>query len=304
MNVTSHTFGKYTLEDKVGEGGMGVVYKVTFADPAGEPQVMALKLLSVAEIATADDEEQFLQECKTLEGLEHPHVLEIHDYGVIDGIPFLATELCTDRSGQPMSLAQLACRHPEERIEPSALNVLFPQVLWALAFTHEQGVVHRDIKPENVLLQENELGQLRAKVGDFGLASVTVDPEHVRKPRWVDADAAAEDVAEDAAGVESDGAFSGTYDYMSPEQLAGEPLDSRADVYALGVMLYRLATGYDRVTFQKPSEIVEELPDWVDQVVMSAVVADQNQRCKNALELLFLLPETLRPGGVQRANWY
>lgn len=298
MEQAGKQFGAYTLEEKIGEGGMGSVYRCTRRDDA-EHRPMAVKLLSACSMDNEDDKAQFLHECKALENLQHPHILDIHDYGVVEGTPYLTTELCTDRAGNPFSLSLLVSRQPEERLEGHLLCLLVPQILWGLAYTHELGIVHRDLKPENVLLRESELGQLTVKLGDFGLASVTVDPDHVRKPLWLDGESGVAEEEEEAGG-----GFHGTYDYMSPEQLQGMSLDARSDVYAVGVMLYRLATGYDRVTFQRPSDVVDDCPEWVDRVVTKSVVQDREIRSQNALELLFMLPEDLRPGSVQRSTVY
>ena len=289
--------GRYTLGERIGEGGMGTVFQAACAEGEG-PSRCAVKLLMTATLADEEGQRRFLQECKTLGALRHPHVLELYDYGVVGGVPFLVTELCTDHSGKPFSLAVLHEKRPGGRLEASDLNLLFPQVCSALAFTHQMGMVHCDIKPANVLLQESSLGQLTAKIGDFGLASVTVSPDYVLASMWADAEDECSPTEMSAAG------FSGTYDYMSPEQSVGEPLDARTDVYSLGVMLYRLATGYDRMTFLKPSEIVDGLPEWVDEVVVQAVAAEKEDRCSDALELLFCLPERLRPAGVQRSRAY
>ncbi|NQT15315.1 MAG: serine/threonine protein kinase [Planctomycetes bacterium] len=291
------TFGPYVLGEKIGEGGMGAVYQARREYGEGQERY-AVKLLSVTNIDAEEDKKRFLQECKALEHVQHPHILELVDYGVEDGVPYLVTEFCADRSGAPFSLGVLA-EQADGALPTNTLKVLVPQICWALSYTHQLGMVHRDIKPENVLLIENTYGGLTTKLGDFGLASVTVDTDYLWRPSWEK-----DGVDEEDGNEEADASFSGTYDYMSPEQMDGEALDARSDVFSFGVMLYRLATGYDRVTFEKPSEINAELPSWVDDMVMRAVVADREERAKSALELLFLLPDDLRPGGIQRSVAY
>ena len=288
--------GPYRLGEQIGRGGMGCVHRCT-ASRDGVVREFAIKLLPALRLADEREVRLFLRECTTLERFRHPNILTLHDYGVENGLPYLVTELCADRNGRPFSLGVMQHRDPGLRLDPSMLNRVFPQVCAALAYIHGLGMVHCDIKPENVLLSEENSGRLLAKVGDFGLAGVTVDQAYVWRQVWHRDDAATADGTGNAtAGM----AFSGTYDYMSPEQLAGDPLDARSDVYSLGVMLYRLATGYDRVTFLAPSRVVPELPEWVDTVVTRSVVEAKAERCENALELLFLLPCELRPDRLER----
>ncbi len=285
--------GPYRILEKIGEGGMGLVFKGIL--PNEDAQPVAVKMLTATRL-TAHDEEHFLRECKALETLQHPHVLELLNFGVDQNVPFLVTEFCCDRGGVPCSLAVLL-RRCRNCLPDYMITNLFPQICWALAYIHERGYVHKDVKPENILIQENKMGCLTAKLGDFGLADITADPAYVWRKRFL----ADESFSEQHLGNRN---FSGTYDYMSPEQIEGELVDARSDVYALGVMLYRAATGFDRVTFQYPSEVNQSLPEWVDKFVEKAVVWNKDERLANALELLFVLPEELRPGGIQRSNAY
>jgi serine/threonine protein kinase len=286
--------GSYLLSDRLGQGGMGEVYRCTRADGPAE---YAIKLLSAALVKREDEHRAFLRECQTLKRLEHPHILSVLDYGIHDGLPYLVTELCTDREGRPFSLGGLQRSRTSHRLDAYTITEVFPQVCWALAYIHQMGLVHRDIKPENVLLRADSIGKLTAKLGDFGLAGLTVDASYIWTKTWVTPEETQSD--DDASGGAG---FTGTYDYMSPEQQAAEPVDARSDVYSLGVMLYRLATGYDRLTFRKPSQVVEDLPTWVDDVVVKCVVQEKAARLDNALEVLFLLPENLRPAGIERGG--
>ena len=284
--------GEYEVLERIGAGGMGVVYSCR---RRGEQQRLAIKLLSGSLLQSEGERDSFLRECSVLARLQHPHILTVCDYGVTQGVPYLVTELCLDARGEPFSLAQMQDRRVSRSVDPYVLVSVVPQVCWALAYIHQQGLVHRDIKPENVLLQEARTGELTAKLADFGLAGITADAELVRRGSWAGGDEAHD-------GGEGHGVFSGTYDYMSPEQTAGEALNAGSDVYSLGVLVYRVATGYDRVFFRKPTEVVPDLPAWVDKLVVASVVSDREKRCRDGLELLYQLPKSLRPGGVVRAG--
>ena len=294
MREIPENISNYRVGLKLGQGGMGSVYRCSVAKNGDGTDEYAIKFLSTLDVSDSEAQQRFLRECETLEKLQHPHVLQLLDHGISDGLPYLVSELCIDRYGRPFSL-RLFEHEYQEGLEVRLLERLFPQVLWALAYIHQDGIVHRDIKPANVLVHENRFGQYSARLADFGLASVTIDPQYMRKDSWIG--------DRDEAHLVGRG-FSGTYDYMSPEQVNGEAVDARSDVFSFGVMLYRAATGYDRLTFRRPSQVRPGVPRWVDDIVLASVAPDREDRCENALELLFLLPDHLRPAGVQRSAAY
>jgi len=280
----------YVLQEKLGEGGMGVVYRCVRKKDHAE---FAIKLLSSELLQDDAEREYFLKECKTLEQLKHPYILEVLDYGIYENVPYLVTEYCSDSRGRPMSLAVIQGRSASRRVEPYVLITVIPEMCSALAYIHQMGLIHHDIKPENVLIQEDKQGNLSVRLADFGLARGTMDAAYTRRKQWMEDEEVGRAVPFD---------FSGTYDYMSPEQLRGEPLDARSDVYSLGVTIYRIATGYDRLTPLRPSQVVTDVPEWVDDVVVRSAQTNKDRRCADGLELLYCLPKSLRPGGLTKAK--
>jgi serine/threonine protein kinase len=287
--------GDYVVKSRIGSGGMGTVF---ICQKKGGSGLVAVKLFSSARFKEEKDRAHFLRECNLLVRLKHPHVLGILDFGVQGDSPYLVTELCVDRDGNPYSLAVVQEREFAARVPAAMLVTVIPQISWALAYIHQMGLVHRDVKPENILLQEERNGGVSARLADFGLTRVTADASFKHRDAFM-SDA---ELVADQAEEEPPAEFSGTYDYMSPEQLAGEAVDASSDIYSWGVTIYRIATGYDRLFFMKPSEIVHGLPSWIDDVVLKAAVRDPRRRCRDGLELLFCLPAELRPGGISRMD--
>ncbi len=207
--------GPYHLLERIGEGGMGVVYHATQDAPVRRE--VALKLIKPG-MDSARVLSRFEAERQALARMDHPHIARIHDAGVMDdGRPFFAMELVR---GEP--LTAWCDRH---RLDlPSRLRVL-AAVCDAVQHAHQKGIVHRDLKPSNILVTVVD-GVPTPKVIDFGIARAMTDTEDLR------------------ATLTSQGEMVGTLQYMSPEQAAGDPdIDARADIYALGVVLYELITG-------------------------------------------------------------
>ncbi len=205
---TPRAVGRYQLEDRIGAGGMGVVWKAW--DPMLERRV-AIKLLrpDVGEHGTA----RLLREARALAQLQHPNVVAVHDVGEVAGEVFLATELV---DGQALDRWQPG-RAPDE------LVAVYVQAARGLAAAHAMGLVHRDVKPSNLLVAHDG----RVRVGDFGL---------VGRPRGHG--------TEDREGqLTLDGDVVGTPAYMAPEQRSGAPLDARVDQFALCVALAEALTG-------------------------------------------------------------
>ena len=205
---------RYRLTELLGEGEMGAVYRAE--RPDGPP--VAVKILHEDLGTDPAQRERFEREARALFALAHPNILEVHDFGVTEGSPYLAMELL-----EGMSLD----RYLEEREPPpSEALELVAQVLEGLAFAHGLGVLHRDLKSENVFVTRGPDGRPMAKLLDFGLVKF-VDDE-----RW-------------GAGNKLTvmGSVFGTPAYMAPEQCAGAPVTAAADVYAAGVILFEALTG-------------------------------------------------------------
>jgi serine/threonine protein kinase len=193
----------YTLHRPLGRGGMAVVYLAT-QDSLNRD--VALKILSPSTDPTAG--ERFLREARIAASLHHPHIVPIHDFGVHEGQAYLAMEYLAGGSVAPLS---------GERLGPEAALRIVRDIAGALDYAHERGVVHRDIKPDNILRGERG----GAVLSDFGIARL-IQGESL---------------------LTSEGCSVGTPHYMSPEQLRGEKLDGRSDLYSLGVVLWQLVTG-------------------------------------------------------------
>jgi tetratricopeptide (TPR) repeat protein len=208
--------GRYRLEERLGAGGMGAVYR---AQDLATGQAVAVKVL-LDLLEGEEHRHRFQREFRILTRLSHPRIVAVYDYGQWDGTPYYVMELL---AGVDLAAYRRSRdgRLPEGEILPLAV-----QLCQGLAYIHTQGLIHRDLKPGNVMLIDRSV-----KLMDFGLA------------RWRDV----------SAPLTTSGALLGTVNYMAPEQAQGQPLDSRADLYALGVILYELATG--RLPFSGDSPV-------------------------------------------------
>jgi serine/threonine-protein kinase len=210
--MIGRTLSHYRIVEPLGAGGMGVVY---CARDLHLERDVALKVLPAGALADEAARKRFRKEALTLSRLNHPHIAAVYDFDSQEGVDFLVMELVP---GRPLSERLAAGPLPEPEI-----RALGAQIAEALEAAHERGVVHRDLKPANILLGER--GQV--KVLDFGLAKL-VHP------------GSGADLTRSLTEV---GVAVGTLPYMAPEQLLGRAVDARADIYALGVVLYQLAAG-------------------------------------------------------------
>jgi hypothetical protein len=203
--------GRYALERELGRGGMGVVL---LARDLSLDRFVALKLLPAMLAAQPVLRERFLREARTAAGLSHPHVVPIHAVEAHGDIVFIAMAFVDGES-----LAERVRRVGP--LSPREVARIMREVAWALAYAHGRGIVHRDIKPDNILI---ERGSGRAMVTDFGIARPTAS-------------------AATSKQLTLEGQLIGTAAFMSPEQGAGEPVDGRSDLYALGGVGFFALTG-------------------------------------------------------------
>jgi tRNA A-37 threonylcarbamoyl transferase component Bud32 len=208
--------GRYLILEEIGKGGMGVVYK---ARDERLGKVVALKVLSVVEPEESSSRKRFRNEARAAAVLNHPTIAAVFDYDEQDGTPFIVYEYV-----EGVTLDQIIAG---EKLPPERIVALASQIAAGLAHAHDRGILHRDIKPQNIMV--NAEGQV--KILDFGLAKKT----GLQVSEGIQPDGTTVDT-----GI---GAIVGTVQYMSPEQIAGEVLDGRTDIFSFGIVLYEMAAG-------------------------------------------------------------
>jgi len=270
------TISHYRILRKLGEGGMGEVF---LAQDTKLDRKIALKVLHQETAAQQDRLERFRREARTLASLNHPNIVTIYSVEEVDDLNFLTMEYVEGKT-----LSDLIPNHglPLKRFFDFSIPLAE-----ALSVAHEQGVIHRDLKPANIMVGRDG----RIRVLDFGLAKLRGSDSRV---------AEAFDSSSPTRSLTADGRIVGTTPYMSPEQLRGEPVDQRSDIFALGVVLYRMATGRHpfarkssaetilAILKEQPPPVTAEnatLPRHLGRVIRHCLEKDADQRFQTALDV-------------------
>ncbi|HWE26821.1 MAG TPA: protein kinase, partial [Polyangia bacterium] len=271
-------FGAYLLTECVGQGGMAVVYKATRQGPSGFEKTVVVKAMLPTLTAQKEFVSMFSAEARLMAQLTHPNIVQVHDFGVVDGIPYLAMEYLPGRNlSQLRAAVDASCL----RVPLGAALAIVREVCHGLGYAHDfvdsegrkRQIIHRDVSPSNVMVCRDG----SVKLLDFGVAKIVGEFDY--------------DVTQ---------SFKGKYAYMSPEQVNHKPIDRRVDVFAAGVVLHELLTGkrlfaagteletLQRVSAAKvvaPSVDNREVPRVLDTIVKKALAKDPSERYMSGAQM-------------------
>jgi serine/threonine-protein kinase len=265
MTKEIQSLGRYKIQGVLGKGAMGLVYDGL--DPRLERRVAIKTILtSTLDEATAKHYAmRFMREVRAVARLNHPNIVQVYDYGTEGGLAYIVMEYIAGRELKDAFAAG-------ERFPLPEVLRMMVNLLDALDFAHEAGVIHRDVKPANVMVDAAG----RVKLTDFGVARIT-DPDA------------------DLGEATRAGAVIGTPSYMSPEQIQGQPIDRRTDVFSAGVLFYQLVTGkkpFEGQQWALAKKIIQDDPVWpsalvpvgheIDRVVARALAKNPDDRYQTA----------------------
>lgn len=264
----------YLVEELVGIGGMGCVYRVTETESG---QTLALKVLQSSMLSDVAVRRRFVREGRASLMLKHPHIVQVHEFSATpDGLPYMIMEYLRGES-----LADILMK--SGTLTLARFITAFAQVLSALSHAHELGIVHRDIKPSNIMFSPTSRGRENIKLVDFGVAKLISDAGGTQELTVL-------------------GEFIGSPCYMSPEQCEGNDVDIRSDLYSLGCVMYEAITGVRafragnslrimHMQVHEPpapfSKIVPDasIPKWLEQLIFKTLEKNPANRYENAYKL-------------------
>jgi serine/threonine protein kinase/tetratricopeptide (TPR) repeat protein len=280
--MIGQTLGPYRVLEKLGEGGMGEVYR---ARDARLGRDVAIKVLPAEFAADPDRLRRFGQEARAASALSHPNILVVHDIGSHEGAPYLVTEL--------LEGGTLRARLGRGVLSPAEAVELAVQVASGLSAAHEKGITHRDVKPENLFVTRDG----HVKILDFGLAKL------LRPTGEITADST-------VAGATEPGMVMGTVAYMSPEQVRGQAVDHRSDIFSLGCVLYEMLGGerpfagetaadtLAAILTRDPPPLTDSRPDLppaLEKVVLRCLEKRPEERFDTARDVAFALRAAVQP---------